>query len=262
MIDSVYFSDDVLKKATHYHDCHQILFIKKGRIAVTINDSNHIASSGDLLILGRFDNHAISVLSDEYERYILRLRPSEIKNNRESSFLTIRPQNFKNLLNTGNYFDIFVSIFELILKEMKSSDIFSEQMKESLVSELFVYICRLESILDADLENRYISTVREIQNEFDKNCKKQYTLKSLAEKYHISESTLSHNFKAIVGVSVFEYLMSSRVATAKNLLAKTNKDISEIVEECGFTDCANFSRTFKKRLYMTPSEFRKKHLNE
>ena len=96
----------------------------------------------------------------------------------------------------------------------------------------------------------------EIQKQFESNCKIAYSLNELAKQYHISASTLSHQFKRITGFSVFEYLYSCRIASAKYYLTKTDLSIAEIVEECGFGDNSNFSRTFKKRTGMTPSKFR------
>ncbi|MBQ8793661.1 MAG: helix-turn-helix transcriptional regulator, partial [Clostridia bacterium] len=62
-------------------------------------------------------------------------------------------------------------------------------------------------------------------------------------------------------ISVMDYLLSCRIAAAKNMLAKTDKSISEIVESCGFSDNSNFNRTFKKLNNMSPSEFRTKFKN-
>jgi len=40
-------------------------------------------------------------------------------------------------------------------------------------------------------------------------------------------------------------------------LAETDWEIGTIVEECGFSDNSNFSRTFKKTTGLSPTEFRK-----
>ncbi|MGI6279649.1 MAG: cupin domain-containing protein, partial [Acutalibacteraceae bacterium] len=76
VLHSAYFSGDISEKKNHYHDCHQIIFIKKGRIGITINGAEFTAGTNDVLIFSRYKNHSIDILSKEYERYILRVSPS------------------------------------------------------------------------------------------------------------------------------------------------------------------------------------------
>ena len=92
----------------------------------------------------------------------------------------------------------------------------------------------------------------------DISVMKQLTdgIKELAKKYNLSISSLSHQFKKITGMSVMNYLLSCRIAGAKNLLAKTDLSIGEITELCGFSDNSNFSRTFKKLNGISPTRFR------
>ncbi len=123
------------------------------------------------------------------------------------------------------------------------------------MSQLLTYIYRLEPI---ETENKHINLVLNVKNELENNVGEKHTLKNLSEKFFVSPSTLSHEFKKIMGVSVLEYLVSCRLAAAKKYLAKTGKSISEISILCGFGDFANFSRSFKLRFGLTPSEFREK----
>jgi two-component system response regulator YesN len=51
--------------------------------------------------------------------------------------------------------------------------------------------------------------------------------------------------------------MICRLSAAKNLLSSTDKGIKEIIDLCGFSDESNFSRTFREKVGMTPTEFRK-----
>ena len=52
---SVKYSDQPIGLSNHYHDCHQILYIVSGKLAAVINGEEHLAESGDLLILSRFE---------------------------------------------------------------------------------------------------------------------------------------------------------------------------------------------------------------
>ena len=256
IIHSISYSDEILRKNDHYHDCHQILFIKNGEVEVSINGIEHRAGKGDMIILSRYESHGITVISDVYERYVLRISPLPTYGGEEYLFLTMRPPSFKNIVAAGELYDTILLIFSELVAETVKKDSFSERMCSILVSQLLIYISRMEPVI-YDFGDKNIKAILDIQRRIESDQKESYSLKQLAEQYHISESTLSHRFKKIVGTSVLEYLYSCRIASAKKLLVKTDMSISEIVESCGFTDCANFSRTFKMRTGMTPTKFRK-----
>jgi AraC-like DNA-binding protein len=85
-----------------------------------------------------------------------------------------------------------------------------------------------------------------------------------AEKLFMSARNLNLICKNILQQSVSEIIETRKLIEAKNLLASTDKTISEIGFELGFNEKAYFTNVFKKRTGQTPSEFREemKHLWE
>lgn len=79
---------------------------------------------------------------------------------------------------------------------------------------------------------------------------------NIASTLHLNRSYLSALFKQETGVSIKQYLTSYRIEAAKNKLLKTNGSITEISYQCGFKDPLYFSRMFKERVGLSPSEFR------
>lgn len=255
---SAYFSRDISKKSSHFHDCHQIILILNGEVEVCVNGETEIAKSGSLLLFNRFENHSLSVLSAEYERFVLRISPVD---NKMLSLLQNRPHGFKNLLDVSDDVLTFKRLFENIAFESSSDKKMAAEMTELFVNELLISIYRRipESTFFFDEENFKI--VHDVQKRFEKNYSAHYTLSSLAREFNTSASSLSHQFKKITGSSVMEYLLFCRIAAAKNLLIKTSLNIAEIVDACGFSDNSNFSRTFKKLTGISPMQFRKKFKN-
>ena len=101
--------------------------------------------------------------------------------------------------------------------------------------------------------------VTRVQRYLEQNLTRRITLEEIARQFHLSQSYLSHLFKDITGSSVLGYMTACRLQTAKRYLARTQWPISRIVEESGFTDSSNFSRTFKQATGMSPSQFRKQY---
>lgn len=67
-------------------------------------------------------------------------------------------------------------------------------------------------------------------------------------------------FKKYTGVSMSEYLLICRLKYASTLLLLTNKTVTEIALNIGFSSIAYFNKSFKKFYNLTPSEFRRNHI--
>lgn len=253
------FSSTVKRQSTHYHDCHQLILIKNGSIEITINGKVQSAQGGDIVIVSRFENHSIRILSSEYERYLLRISNSIPSNDRIFSIFINRPENFSNIISVAPFVKDFEDIMNKIISECGRNDRFSTRQQNLLINELMIDICRLLPEKLYNFNTTDFDLINSLQQEFESNYADDFSLKRLAEKYSVSVSTLSHSFKKITGVSAFEYLLSCRMTAAKTLLTKTNYPVSEIVERCGFTDSSNFSRSFKKMNGLSPVKFRKKY---
>lgn len=62
--------------------------------------------------------------------------------------------------------------------------------------------------------------------------------------------------KNILQQTVTEIIETRKLTEAKNLLAHSDKNISEIGFDLGFNEKAYFTNVFKKRTGQTPTEFR------
>ena len=78
----------------------------------------------------------------------------------------------------------------------------------------------------------------------------------IAQKLHLSESTLAKTFKKETGMSIGKYREQLILSKARLLLAMGEKNIGEIAEELGFRDQFYFCKYFKKRQEMTPSAYK------
>ena len=171
------------------------------------------------------------------------------------------------LINRGDGFDRVIDLkkeenkISLLMMSMTEEYLEKPPMYDktldSMLMCLLVCLYRSRPRLFLDDENSNTEIVRDIQGRFEREYAERFTLLELASEYHISTSHLSHIFKSVTGYAPIEYLMICRLSAAKKLLSSTDKSIKEIVDLCGFSDESNFSRTFKEKVGMTPSGFRK-----
>lgn len=83
------------------------------------------------------------------------------------------------------------------------------------------------------------------------------TLEQLAKDACMSRSYYSTIFKALNGVSVWDYIIGHRIDLARYKLETTACSVMQISEESGFTSIGNFNRAFKKLTGKTPREYRR-----
>jgi len=83
------------------------------------------------------------------------------------------------------------------------------------------------------------------------------SVEAVATAVSVSPSHFRSVFKKEEGISFLQYVTKVRCDLAKKLLANSQKNISDVATELGFTDSNYFSTVFKKQVGMSPREFRK-----
>jgi AraC-like DNA-binding protein len=85
----------------------------------------------------------------------------------------------------------------------------------------------------------------------------EVNIDALAAATATSRSGLNRKMKHLFGMSPAEFIRESRISRAATLLATTDRTISDIAYECGFSDMNYFGKCFKARHKITPSAYRK-----
>ena len=85
------------------------------------------------------------------------------------------------------------------------------------------------------------------------------SIEQLADKMSVSQRYLSDTLKKETGKTTTEHLQLYLIDAAKNILLKPNISISEVAYELGFEYPQYFSRLFKKKEGLSPSEYREKY---
>lgn len=89
-----------------------------------------------------------------------------------------------------------------------------------------------------------------------KNYKEEISLNYMAEYFHMNPTYFSDFFKKETGENFIDYLTRVRIDQAKKFLADSTIKVYEVGYMVGYNDPAYFSRLFKKRVGISPSEFK------
>ena len=84
----------------------------------------------------------------------------------------------------------------------------------------------------------------------------ELSMSKLTAAVGLSRSQISRLMSSMMKTSLPEFLHALRIQQARSLLKFTDKSITDISFECGFTSQRSFNRVFRKMVGMTPSEFR------
>ena len=139
-----------------------------------------------------------------------------------------------------------------------------EILKESLRAALFnreklryYYTNKIDQVKDNKFEDSEQTFLKDLNQIIEKNLKHaNFNVEDLAQQMGISRVQLYRKVKAIMGISISDYINSQRLSKAKSLLQETNLNISEIAYEVGYASPGYFSTSFKNKYGTTPKKFR------
>ena len=103
-----------------------------------------------------------------------------------------------------------------------------------------------------DYSNKTVQATREY---LEAHYAEEISLESVAEQVNISPQYFSKLIKKNTGFNFIDWLSMLRVKKAKELLTSSNYTVKEVCFLVGYKDPNYFSRIFKKRMGITPSEF-------
>lgn len=86
----------------------------------------------------------------------------------------------------------------------------------------------------------------------------ELTLKTVADYVGFNEKYFSARFTKECGCTFISYLNDLRIRRAQELLKQTDMKMYEIAEAVGYSSVEHFNQRFKKKLCISPSEFRQK----
>lgn len=120
-----------------------------------------------------------------------------------------------------------------------------------------VAIVLLDEVLDSRPPRQ--RNVRDLINDIARHPARALSLTDAARTLHWSPGHLSKLFKSVTGETFVSYVMARRLERAELMLASTQMPVGEIAIALDFTQVNYFSRVFRTRTGISPSEYRREH---
>lgn len=248
----------------HWHDAIEILYVIKGSIKIDIDTDSYKIKEDEIEIVNTEQTHRI--YSEEENRVLIfKIDPhffEKYYSDIENMFF------YTNTSDVGAQSDesydklrVFLSI--ILCEEAQKVDDYDKYIEKSLVELLFHLLNNFHYLLYDNNEihenNMLLERYHRISKYIFNNYNKNITLKDIANKEFLSTHYLSHEIKYATGLSFTDLLNLTRVEESVKLLLDTDKSLSEISYEIGFSHTRYFNKHFKSYYNCTPLQFRKKN---
>ncbi|MBU3191024.1 AraC family transcriptional regulator [Clostridium bowmanii] len=126
----------------------------------------------------------------------------------------------------------------------------------SFIMDMLYYLIKDNN--SASWDTTHYQTIEKIANMIQSNHTNNYSVEELAKLSGLSPSHFRLLFKKITGFTTVQYQNHIRINKARDLLISGNCNVSEASLTVGYHDIYYFSRLFKKKTGMNPSEYIKR----
>ncbi len=253
----------------HEHDFNELVIVFEGDgTHYTIKEKYHIRQ-GDIFLIRPGTRHAydntknLKIINLLYLPEKLDLALYDLSNSPGyHAFFEVEPamrqqHGFKSRLHlSGGKLEYIKKLTNSIDKELNSDKPDALFMAVSYFMQLIGFLAR--SYTETEIpEQMDILCLSKVITYIESNYRHKITIADLTKKASMSEITLYRMFKKAFNMSPLNYIISLRVAFAREMLNNSRLSIAEIAWKTGFSDSNYFSRAFKKLTGLSPRQYRK-----
>ncbi len=260
---SVFYSLKKHKKneyRNHNHNNTELGFILSGNGRYVLGKKHFNVKAGDLIIVRSNEQHCIpDVESKSLVAINIQLSPY--------FFWNVCPDyipfsKIKALVNQEVEINSLQTSEDIAATFNSLATLFDFKENDFIIArKVTEIICRIADKIDYAEE--FMPDIKHFENvqraiEFIKgNFEKDIQLVDIAKSAAMSRTCFSAAFKTVTGVSPYNYLVTTRIEKARELLKSTNNTVMEIAGECGFSSLTSFNKAFKALAGVTPTVFKR-----
>ncbi|MCH4887271.1 helix-turn-helix domain-containing protein [Acidaminobacter sp. JC074] len=245
----------------HMHHSFEFHFCAEGDGHVYLEDDDFIVSKGQFYLTPPGKQHAQTQgLTDSYKEYCLNCNITLLDDNQSEGFAIYEVLR-KSSMAVPECEEI-LKLFSKALLEAEDKAIGYQNAIKSLMTLILVEATRRLAKDFTSYESKkkfkhFDARYHEIYRYIRSNLSDHLTVAEISSHIHLSEKQLNRIVKDNTGLTVKQLMSDLRMTVCKDMLKYTNKRISEIAEETGFSSVYYFNQFFKKYESVSPTEFRK-----
>ncbi len=159
---------------------------------------------------------------------------------------------------------------DFLLKPLKQEDI-DYVIRRFFPSHRMVGISNYQDVVKKEKENKLdpgeegsdkadyycFRQIMKAKQMIDERVQEKILLEEIAKEIYMSPFYFSRMFKEITGINFTEYVLNKKVDKAMEYLSNTVFSVEEIGLLVGYEEANSFRRMFKKKVGLSPREYRK-----
>ena len=253
----------------HTHEFVEILFVFAGTFRHVTADRTYDESAGGLTVLNYNQFHTLKTPNGPVELMnvywnLKKYLPPDLPEPLASRLHELIPSHPMLGHRLNRVFHLQMSdpektgqLLRMLYGEQQNNSAGSAAAIDALFRLFLIELCRAAPATTESATENFNPRMETVRGYLDLHFAEPVRLEQLCKISGLKEANLCRQFKKYTGLSTGDYLKQRRLATAMQKLRGTGDKILTICHDCGFSDIANFNRTFRKALGLTPSEYRK-----
>lgn len=150
----------------------------------------------------------------------------------------------------------FRELWDNMIRELRLKRPLADELVAALLRELLVRMARRNR--EAQTDRPRSTMIERAVDEIERRFAEPLTVAALAAQYNVEVCWFSRLFRRQMGLSPQQYLMTVRLAKARELLGRTECPVGEVARLVGYDNPLYFSRLFSRVCGCSPREYRKK----
>lgn len=227
-----------------------MIYTTKGRGALCYADKTYPILPGTILFIDCMEHHEYYTDGDDWEFLFLHFHGATSEGYYREFSRTHEP-----VVALSPYTAVPSNIKALMLANKQQTirgELLSSRIIVNILTDL---LCSVEQ--EDDTEKEVPPLIADVSRYIDNRFNEDITLDKLSKEFSLSKFHLAREFKKYIGFAPGEYLIRCRMNEAKSLLKNTNLPVSEIAKRVGMENESHFSSLFRRKVDMTPRQFRK-----
>lgn len=278
----------------HWHDELEIIYVKHGKLHVTISGENYIGNSKEAFVVSPGSLHFMGSPTGDVDYYTF-LFPVEYISFQTDDIMEktiLSPLKHGRVMIKPQINDMAEDICERLIeintnisylkkktsestkerknrenhKYNKSDDIAVSNINEANINAQFETKMTLIKFIQKMWQNGLIlenaangtnTTEKEMITYIRQNYTREISLQEFGMQFHLSEKYISRYFKEHFHITLSQYINHLRLEHARQLLQESTAPVTEVALQSGYQNVSYFIRCFKKMYGVSPLKYRK-----